>query len=287
MLDNLIANAPLALRLVGDEVQEKAKLASRAKAVSPRVIPGPRRTGAAMGGAKLQKQAFEFARNQRPIASAEGSETESDCSEYFQFPQLLIPSSPVLHSTAGRVETVVVTIRLIDPLYDALGGREPSPPIDSSDPRIFDSAFLLDAQAALEYEHTRHLRARAIRLRLSETNRITHIDVTSDPAFWTFELEGTSATEVESRLREDCEFEWQSWCHIEERVLDPSSILPPGARSPDSPMSSAGEGEGGEMVESLVGSDELMSLPSEISMSTIEGELSSDLYDSRHWMEPQ
>lgn len=217
VFDNLIVHAPLAMRLAGDEVQDKLRLAGR-QPVRARTIasafksPGPRRTGAMFSSEKLAGNAFLFAANKGKtvqevdVTSCESttlSDSESQCELdlYFQFPQL------ELACTSTRT---TVTLRLIDPLYVALGGREPSPPM-STNPRLFDSAFLVDANTALEYEHRRYVRAKAVLRVLWNADLVEDMDLDGDPAVWTVKARGAAGM-VEQTLREHVQFEFQDWC---------------------------------------------------------------------------
>lgn len=231
VFDNLIVNAPLALRLVGDEVEAKAKVAAQKRNVhshnaSASASMGPRRTGSTFSGANLARNALRFAthKNQHPTqripsdceAAASVGETHeanegdwhAELSTYFEFPTLALASA--------ACETVVVRIRLIDPLYVALGGRDPTPATDDAEARIFDRAFWLDATTALEYEHRRYLRAKAL-LRALWTSHSAHIgrlDLSSD-AVWTVTLTGPTPDEVWAILNAQCAFPFDQWCTID------------------------------------------------------------------------
>ncbi|SOV03481.1 uncharacterized protein UDID_06699 [Ustilago sp. UG-2017a] len=317
VFDNLVVNAPLALRLVGDELEEKSKLARRKPSATVRRA-GPvsaRRTGAAFTGAKLAKNAFSFANQQKQqqaipqskVVEADygKSEVPSEYSEYFQYPSLTIHNSTL----ASVSSTTVIRIRLIHPLYDALGGRDPSPSTLAYGPRLFDQAFLLDASTALEYEHKRYLQAKTLLRVLWQSGVLTEengeLDLASDPAYWTISVRGRGREEVERVLRRAVQFDFAAWCSIgseggeEERAggLDWSYLHPGTTRSegwltpttsriergeevfslPSTPTLSSGEEVG--QGEAEVGSDELMSLPSDVSFSSGAG-----LSDSREWL---
>ncbi|TKY88979.1 hypothetical protein EX895_002220 [Sporisorium graminicola] len=221
VFDNLIVNAPLALRLMGDEVEDKAKLAKRQSAVSTRrsltASAGARRTGATFGAANLPRNALLFAtRETAPeksgaSSSKSASAPESETAEfdlYFQFPQLILPSP------AAAAAACVVTIRLIDPLYDALGGRPPTEPTNAAHPRLFDQAFLLDAQTALEYEHRRYLRAKAVLRVLWDAGLAEEVDL-ADDAVWTVRVRGMAPDEVRDRVRRGVGFAFDAWCRFD------------------------------------------------------------------------
>ncbi|CDR88911.1 uncharacterized protein SPSC_05743 [Sporisorium scitamineum] len=211
VFDNLIVNAPLALRLTSDEVQEKAKLVKKQPVSTRRTLTatGARRTGSTFSASKLPHTALLFATRhteQESAASSCKSAPESEAGDfdlYFQFPQLTLPAA----STAE----CVVTIRLIDPLYDALGGRHPTEP---AVPRLFDRAFLLDAQTALEYEHRRYLRAKTVLRVLWDAGIVEEMDVTDD-AVWAVKVRGLAAEEVRKRVRDEVGFAFDSWCRFE------------------------------------------------------------------------
>lgn len=296
VFDNLIVNAPLALRLAGDEVENKSKLLRKPKASIRRANPtSARRTGAAFTGAQLQRNAFDFAIH-RQTATNQNSESEkveeaSEYSEYFLYPTLPLPS------TFTPALTTIIRIRLIDSLYDALGGRHPSSSPSSNGPRLFDQSFFLDATTALEYEHRRYLQAKTLLRVLWQTgvlDETTQLDLSSNPAFWTITVTGRRKEELEKVLRESAGFGWHNWCSIEpaeaeqaERGLDWSQV-----RSTQDWTS--GE-EQSEVVLSLppttldesrvmegeceVGSENLISLPSDLSSSDDGG-----LSDSREWI---
>ncbi|SPO31139.1 uncharacterized protein UTRI_05214_B [Ustilago trichophora] len=320
VFDNLIVNAPLALRLAGDEVEEKAKLASRKPMTSRRLVhvTGARRTGATFTSAKLPLNAFAFATSvKRPQQQSTASIAEesiksdlntNDLSEYFQFPQLPL-TSPTACDT-------VISIRLVDPLFVALGGRDPTPPSHASCPRLFDEAFLFDANTALEYEHRRYLRAKALLRVLWDSGLVKgehegEMDLFSDPAMWTVRIIGREPGEVRRTLRASLAFEWEPWCTISplsnpeennSQLGDPSHVDPssPSQVSTRSilPIEEAWEdmssplstNDGEWMLEaegerdSLVESEDLMSLPSDMGLSSDDGDLASSLYDSRDWL---
>ncbi len=326
VFDNLIVNAPLALRLAGDEVEDKAKMARR-KALSPRrVVPpsaGPRRTGVAFSGSGLPKNAFAFATSRKMAPSAyEESEVssvvaasqkdfESELSTYFQFPTLSLPSSPSQHGT-------VLTIRMTDGLFDALGGRHPSPPSHPTAPRLFDQAFLYDANTALDYEDKRNLQAKALLRVLWESGMLKGDDGEMDlsyPAFWIVTITGVAKEELQEVLERELSFEFHSWCTInaiqdgvsegfsadasmysESSVASSVSFIGEGATQAEgasisgfediSPPESDSTGEG-EAMRSPVTSEDLMSLPSSLTFSSVGGGdtwESRELYDSREWL---
>lgn len=315
VFDNLIVNAPLALRLAGDEVEDKAKLASRKPMTPRRVVraAGARRTGATFTSAKLPLNAFEFATSAKRPQQQQQSTTSiaeesiksdlntNDLSEYFQFPQLPL-TSPSACDT-------VISIRLVDPLFVALGGRDPTPPPNALGPRLFDEAFLLDANTALEYEHRRYLRAKALLRVLWDSGLVKgehedEMDLFSDPAMWTVKIVGREPGQVRRALRTRLAFEWESWCTISHlsntehhnsqsgmvlSYIDPSSPSQLSSRT-QSPFASEEELQvmspplslEGEWVverEERVESDDLMSLPS-------SSDLGSDhaVFDSRGWL---
>ncbi|KAJ1017843.1 hypothetical protein NDA16_005159 [Ustilago loliicola] len=159
VFDNLIVNAPLALRLAGDELEDKSKLLRKPKASIRRATPtSARRTGTRFTSAKLPQNALSFATNHCrqaiPQETTKVVEEQSDCgveseySEYFHYPSLPLCSTTFNSSSTGAT---VIRIRLINPLYDALGGRDPSPSTYAYGPRLFDTAFMLDAATALEF----------------------------------------------------------------------------------------------------------------------------------------
>lgn len=297
MFDNLIVNAPLVLRLAGDEAREKA-FAGR-KPTPRRAVANPRRTGATFSSTKLPRNALLFATKPRQAQMEEEGESEagnSELSDYFQFPQLPIPTS--LPRAEATCDTVI-TIRLIDSLFEALGGREPYPP--AHDPRLFDSAFLLDANTALEHEHRREMRARAILRALWDTGFITgESEMDLDEAVWTVVVRGMEAKEVEEVLRERCGFAFGGWCSFEQihRGSDVDgldlSYVDQMQGSPDlglglgefsSPELTPEESVGSRgSAVSEVGSEGMMSLPSSLAWSDDGEEESFDsLYDSRDW----
>nr|CDI55153.1 putative protein [Melanopsichium pennsylvanicum 4] len=227
VFDNLIVNAPLALRLASDELDDKAKLARRKSITTSRQISA-RRTGASFAGKNLAKKAFVFATTAtkhhfQPTPSISLSPSsvvtkeslvveEEEHLTYFQFPQI---SLPIFGSSTASCETLV-TIRLIDPLHVALGSREPTPPTQVAvGPRLFDEAFLHDANTVLEYEHRRYLRAKAILRVLRDANLLHDMDLSSDPAVWTVLVKGRGEVEVKTLLDSEVGFEWRSWCNVE------------------------------------------------------------------------
>ncbi|KAJ9475013.1 hypothetical protein PHBOTO_004905 [Pseudozyma hubeiensis] len=273
VFDNLIVNAPLALRLAGDEVEDKVKMARKQpiggarRTASASKTFGARRTAGTFSGDKLAKNALLFATTGKhtaePISSTSScssvapssiSETPAQLDLYFQFPQLDLPA------TTTNSTTTLVTIRLIDPLYLALGGRHPSPPTKSSNPRLFDSAFLHDATTALEYEHRRYLKAKVVLKVLWDTGL------------------------VEEVVRSGVEFDVDGWCTFEEEGrertggLDLSYVHEEAGSSQSDRATTPSLHSMGELVaQQSVSSDELISLPSLVSADSNE----SVLYDSR------
>ena len=208
VFDNLIVNAPLALRLVGDEVEDKAKL-SRKKAVSSRrgsAGLSARRTGSTFSGAKLPENALSFACKQRSATTATRSTHSSvptDLDLYFHFPQLPHPSHAYAYDT-------VVSMRLVDPLHTELGGRAPS---SSDGSRLFDSALLLDVQTAFEYEQVRYLRAKAI-LRVLWSVGLDHVQLGQER--WIVTVKGVRADELMQLLKSEVMFDFDAWCSFNE-----------------------------------------------------------------------
>lgn len=297
-------------------------LRGKTKASIRRANPtSARRTGAAFTDVKLPRNAFGFAThrktttNQKSESKKVKEESKSEATEYsdyFLYPTLSLPST----STSAFC-TTTIRIRLIDSLYDALGGRNPSPsalPFSNDGyggPRLFDQSFFLDATTALEYEHRRYLQAKTLLRVMWQTGVMdenTELDLSSDPAFWTIRVRGWAKGELENVLKDSVRFGWENWCCIEqegaegeegERGLDWSQLHPRGdwmtesgeivedqgeieglLSLPPTPTLSSGsrlevESEG----ESEVGSENLMSLPSDLSVSSDD----AGLDDSREW----
>ncbi|GAK66422.1 uncharacterized protein PAN0_013d4644 [Moesziomyces antarcticus] len=270
VFDNLVVNAPLALRLAADEIDDKAKLARRPPATPRRLgaAPNPRRTGTTFSTAKLARNAAVFAATPRSIPSAPsarsvaescpsvmGDEEPAEMGMYFRMPP---PNAEV---------GTVVRMRLIDPLYDALGGRDPAPGLQG---RLFDRAFLHDACTALQYEHARYMHAKAL-LRVLWTQDLldgARIDM-EDPAMWIVHIPNACPGDVRSAMG-GVEFGWTAWCDVEGwgEGLDWSCAW--GAESEHSYTQTSQEDDF-EMLD--------LSLP----VSSAEGvsERSSSLYDSR------
>ncbi|KAF6766971.1 hypothetical protein PSEUBRA_001602 [Kalmanozyma brasiliensis GHG001] len=205
VFDNLIVNAPLALRLVGGEVDHKARRGKRAPLAPARA--SARRTGGMFSGANLQRNALRFATNkaqrvvEKPAVSVcesfPSTQSEADFEGYFHFPQLPLESG------------TLVCIRLIDPLHVALGGREPTPP--TNDPRLFDAAFLLDAQTALEHEHRRYLQAKAVlRVLWGEGWVVESMELGEE--VWSMIVIGRAPDEVREVLGRCVGFDFDEWC---------------------------------------------------------------------------
>ncbi|SJX64723.1 uncharacterized protein SRS1_15540 [Sporisorium reilianum f. sp. reilianum] len=248
VFDNLIVNAPLALRLAGDEVEDKAKLAKRLPASTRRTLTaaaGARRTGSTFSSAALPRNALLFATSQKSATSAScstASDSEADFDLYFQFPELALPTP---HT--------VVTLRLIDALHDALGGRAPSAASNPHHPRLFDAAFLLDARTALAYEHRRYLRAKAVLRVLWDAGVVEEMDV-ADEGVWTVRVRG-GAEEVRQMVSGGVGFDVEAWCAVE------------GVQ---------GEEEGWEASQSGQGSFEHVSTPELSSVRSTGDEVSLD-----------
>ncbi|GAC77711.1 hypothetical protein PANT_27d00084 [Moesziomyces antarcticus T-34] len=277
VFDNLVVNAPLALRLAADEMNGKAKLARRPLATTPRRLgaaPNPRRTGTTFSTAKLARNAAVFAATPRSVPSIPsvpsvpsarsvvescpsvvGDEEPAEMGMYFRMP---LPDAEV---------GTVVRMRLIDPLYDALGGRDPAPGLQG---RLFDRAFLHDACTALQYEHARYMQAKAL-LRVLWSSGLmdgAQMDM-EDPAMWVVHIPGARPDDVR-RAMGAVEFGWTAWCEVEERAegLDLSCAWEAESEHSDT---KASEEEAFELLD--------LSLPE----SSVQGvsERSSSLYDSR------
>ncbi|GAC93219.1 hypothetical protein PHSY_000782 [Pseudozyma hubeiensis SY62] len=297
VFDNLIVNAPLALRLAGDEVEDKVKMArkqpigSARRTASASKTIGARRTAGTFSGDKLAKKALLFATKAKhtveqtnttslscsSVTTTSDSETPAQLDLYFQFPQLDLPTT--ITST-----TTLVTIRLIDPLFLALGGRHPSAPTNSSNPRLFDSAFLHDATTALEYEHRRYLKAKAVLKVLWDAGLVKDVDMEGEEGTWTVMVRG-KRRDVEEVVRSRVDFGIDGWCVFEEESRERTGGLDLSYVHEDLEGSSQFDRvttptlSSTEQVVALqhsVSSDELISLPSLVSDSH-----DSLLYDSR------
>ncbi|CBQ69084.1 conserved hypothetical protein [Sporisorium reilianum SRZ2] len=250
VFDNLIVNAPLALRLAGDEVEDKAKLVKRLPASTRRTLTaaaGARRTGSTFSSAALPRNALLFATRHTQtstttVTSSTASDSEADFDLYFQFPELALPTPQT-----------IVTLRLIDALHDALGGRAPSAASNPHHPRLFDAAFLLDARTALAYEHRRYLRAKAVLRVLWGAGVVEEMDV-ADEGVWTVRVRG-GAEEVREMVSGRVGFDVEAWCAFE---------------------GMQGEEEGWEASQSGHGSFEHVSTPELSSVRSTGDEVSLD-----------
>lgn len=297
VFDNLIVNAPLALRLAGGEAEDKVKMARKQpigggrRTASASKTFGARRTAGTFSGDKLAKNALLFAtignHTAEPTISTTpscssvagaSSETPAQLDLYFQFPQLDLPT------TTTTSTTTLVTIRLIDPLYFALGGRHPSAPTNPSDPRLFDSAFLHDATTALEYEHRRYLKAKAVLKVLWDAGLVRDIDLEGEDGTWAVMVRGERG-EVEEVVRGGVEFDVDGWCVFEEESrertggLDLSYVHENAGSSQFDRVTTPTLSSTEEVValQHSVSSDELISLPSLV----LSDSQDSVLYDSR------
>lgn len=232
IFDNLIVNAPLALRLAGDEAEQKAKLLARAPTRSPRraTPAGPRRTGATFSTANLARNALRFATQQahkpasvatteaileqtdgsRYTATEKQKAISTDLDTYFELPAL--PCEPV---------SATMTIRLTDPLYEALGGRDPLPfDITRAEfgATLFDAPLHMDVSAVVEHEHVRYMQAKALLRVLWAHNLLGphgSMDLFSDPERWHVSLAGITPAAVRAVLDANLTFDYRSWVLFE------------------------------------------------------------------------
>ncbi|PWY98020.1 hypothetical protein BCV70DRAFT_194051 [Testicularia cyperi] len=231
IFDNLVVNAPLALRLAADQADEKANLSQRKPAMRRRAVAGvsasgPRRTGATFSSANLARNAAKFAATNKAgqrasakqghcfTAAEKQKAVETDLSTYFH-----LPTIDIEHPTTSAVETIItLKIRLSDPLHTRLGGRSPTGAhLTRGGPSLFDAEFVLDAQQALEHEHLRYLQAKAVLRVLWDNDLVrqdTEMDLFSDPTTWTVVLNNVPAKRLLSLLDASLEFDFRPWLRI-------------------------------------------------------------------------
>lgn len=230
IFDNLVVNAPLALRLASDEVEQKSKLLARPHARRPRsrAIPADARVAAKDASSTLLLNKVIRTAAPASVATTEAildndhdisvpsrfaqkqKAIETDLNTYFELPSLCLPSS--LEST------VVLTIRLVDPLYEALGGRDPLP-FDVSrggyGATLFDAPFSLDLSTVLANEHRRYMQAKAVLRVLYDhgllSNRADSMDLFSHPEQWSISVSGVTASAVRHILDAEVAFEYRPW----------------------------------------------------------------------------